>query len=150
MNNQEKSKLDIVSGDSVVIEQSPVIEVEPEKLEIFRGAGLAVLIKHDYYASDSAHGRELLRGFLKALSSKKDIIDRIFVVDSGVKLLADGNTLNNEFINLIKEIPVVTVCADSLEEYGAGDAGLPANCEAVGISEIVRAIMDTQGLITLE
>ena len=64
MNNQEKSKLDIVSGDSVVIEQSPVIEVEPEKLEIFQNSGLTVLIKHDYYSSDSAHGRELLGAFL--------------------------------------------------------------------------------------
>ena len=53
MNNQEKSKLDIVSGDSVVIEQSPVIEVEPEKLEIFQGGSLAVLIKHDYYRNIS-------------------------------------------------------------------------------------------------
>ena len=150
MNNQEKSKLDIVSGDSVVIEQSPVIEVEPEKLEIFQGASIAILIKHDYYSSDSAHGRQLLRGFLTALSSKKAIIDRIFVVDSGVKLLDDGNALYNEFINLINEIPVVTVCAESLEEYGAGDIGLPANCEAAGIGIIAAALIDTQGLITLE
>ena len=150
MNNQEKSKLDIVSGDSVVIEQSPVIEVEPEKLEIFQGGSLAVLIKHDYYSSDSSHGRELLRAFLTALSSKKDIIDRIFVVDSGVKLLADGNSLYNEFKTLIKEIPVVTTCAESIEEYGSDDAGLPANCEVLGISDIAKALIDTQGLITLE
>ena len=150
MNNQEKSKLDIVSGDSVVIEQSPIIEVEPEKLEIFRNSGLAVLIKHDYYSTDSAHGRELLRAFLKALSSKKDIIDRIFIVDSGVKLLADSNSLYNEFITLIKEIPVVTACAESIEEYGSDDAGLPANCEVLGISDIAKALIDTQGLITLE
>ena len=150
MNNQEKSKLDIVSGDSVVIEQSPVIEVEPEKLEIFQGASLAVLIKHDYYSSDSAHGRELLGAFLKALSSKKDIIDRIFVIDSGVKLLTAGNSLYNEFITLIKEIPVVTACAESIEEYGADDAGLPANCEVLGISDIAKTLIDTQGLITLE
>ena len=150
MNNQENSKLDIVSGDSVVIEQSPVIEVEPEKLEIFQGGSLAVLIKHDYYSSDSAHGRELLRAFLTALSSKKDIIDRIFVVDSGVKLLADSNSLYNEFKTLIKEIPVVTACAESIEEYGSDDAGLPANCEVLGISDIAKALIDTQGLITLE
>ena len=61
MNNRERDKLDIVSTDSVILEDSPVIEVEPEQLELSHGGGLSVIIKHDYYANDTAHGRDLFR-----------------------------------------------------------------------------------------
>ena len=150
MNNREKSKLDIVSADSVVIETSPVIEVEPEKIEIAHGNALTVLIKHDYYSSDSAHGRELLGAFISALQTRKADIARVFVADSGVRLLAEDNALYNEFKRLYSDIPVVTVCLESLEEYGLALADLPSNFETLDSVGFASAVIGTAGLVVLE
>ncbi len=150
MNNQEKSKLDIVGTGSVVIEDTPEIEVAPAQLEMFQDRTLTVLIKHDYYSADSSHGRDLLESFLKALEAKKAVIDRIFVVDSGVKLLDRSNDLYNEFFLLYSDVPVLTVCQESLEEYGADTEGLPANAEVLDSRDIASAIIGLQNVIILE
>ena len=148
----------LLSGDAGLYSLLPVLEEHfgPDALRVSPGISslqafcARLCIPWQESRILSAHGRELLGAFLKTLNSKKDIIDRIFVIDSGVKLLTAGNSLYNEFITLIKEIPVVTACVESIEEYGADDAGLPANCEVLGISDIAKALIDTQGLITLE
>jgi len=150
MNNQEKSKLDIVGTGDVVIEAAPVIEVEPEQFEISHGNALTVLIKHDYYSVDSIHGRELLGAFISALQARKADIARIFVIDSGVKLLDSNNSLYNEFKELFSEVPVITACTESLENYGISLSELPSNCETLDSREIAAAILNAQGLITLE
>ena len=150
MNNREKSKLDIVSADSVVIETAPVIEVEPEEIEISHGNAITVLIKHDYYSSDSAHGRELLGAFISALQARKADIARIFIADSGVRLMAENNSLYNEFKELYSEVPVVTVCLESLEAYGMAMTDLPANCETLDEQEFASAVIGARGLLILE
>ena len=150
MNNREKSSLDIVSTEPVVLEATPVIEVEPEQLEILHGSSLSILIKHDYYASDSEHGRELLGAFFTALHARKADIARVFVVDSGVRLLSENHSLYNEFKELYSDIPVVTVCLESLEEYGLALADLPANFETLDSAGFASAVIGATGLIILE
>ena len=150
MNNREKSSLDIVSTEPVVLETTPVIEVEPEQLEILHGSSLSVLIKHDYYSSETVHGRELLGAFLTALQARKADIARVFVADSGVRLLAEDNALYNEFKRLYSDIPVVTVCLESLEEYGLALADLPANFETLDSVGFASAVIAAAGLVVLE
>ena len=150
MNNRERDKLDIVSTDSVILEDSPVIEVEPEQLELSHGGGLSVIIKHDYYANDTAHGRDLFRAFLTALDSRKADIVRILVAGSGVKLFSDNNTLYKEFKELYSDVPVVTVCLESIEEYGIDISALPSNCETLDMGDFAVAVINTQNPVILE
>ena len=150
MNNREKSSLDIVSTDAVVLETTPVIEVEPEAIELSHSGSLTVLIKHDYYSSDSAHGRELLGAFLSALLSRKGDIDRIFLTDSGVRLLSENSGLYNEYKELSSDVPVVTVCLESLEEYGLAMTDLPANFETLDSVGFASAVIAAAGLVVLE
>lgn len=150
MNNREKSSLDIVSTDAVVLETTPVIEVEPEAIELSHSGSLTILIKHDYYSSDSAHGRELLGAFLSALLSRKADIDRIFLTDSGVRLLGEDNGLFNEYKELSSDVPVVTICLESLEEYGLAMTDLPANCETLDAREFAGAVISSPNLLIIE
>ena len=150
MNNREKSKLDIVSADSVVIETSPVIEVEPETLDISSDSSLTVLIKHDYYSEDSAHGRDLIRAFITALSYRKADIARILVTGSGVKLLTGNNTLYKEFKELLSDVAVLTVCHESLDVYGVSISDLPSNCENLDSTAFATAVINLQNPVILE
>ena len=150
MNNREKSSLDIVSTDSVVLETTPVIEVEPEAIEITHGRSFSVLIKHDYYSSESSHGRDLLNAFLCALQSRKADIAGIFVVDSGVRMLSDSNSLHNDLKDLCGDVAVVTVCLDSLEEYGLELSDLPSNFETMDAISFAGAVINIPNLIILE
>ena len=99
MNNWEKSSLELTPA--------------PEMTIIDENGTITVLIKHDYYSSDSDHGRELLRSFLINLceSSFKSII--VYLVDEGTQLLDDSNILYNDFNRLIDRADMIIVDKDS-------------------------------------
>ena len=66
MNNKQKNSLEFTEP---VIEQysdNVVLEVMQQKISDDVAAKY-VLIKHDYYSSDSDHGRDLLRSFFNVL-----------------------------------------------------------------------------------
>ena len=78
---------------------------------------LTILIKHDYYSSDSDHGRELLGAFLDVLVDEFSKVSRIFLIDSGVKLLDPSNPLYNAFKTLLDMEFCIASCRESLDAY---------------------------------
>ena len=84
MNSNPKSSLELVD--------STVIEVLPEELKK-DSSSKTVLIKHDYYSSDTVHGRELLSSFLSSLRKASYGSLIIYLVDSGTLLLDKSNPL---------------------------------------------------------
>lgn len=99
-----KVKSDIYSQ---ILEES-IIDSSP--------SGINILLKHNYYSSDTPHGKELLINFLYVLSSESVNINNIYIIDSAVKLFGDSelNTLFQEFIIKAKYI---YLCSESIDEY---------------------------------
>ena len=58
------------------------ISLEPSFLELEHQDDLTVLIKHDYYSTDSIHGRLLIGKFIKSLCQMK--IGKLFFIDTSV------------------------------------------------------------------
>ena len=81
-------------------------------------SNISLLVKHDYYASDSEHGRELLSAFIRALS-QTGRLDHIFLVDSGVKILDPGHFAYSSLMDAAgSKETCITVCSDSISYYG--------------------------------
>lgn len=116
MNNKQKNSLEFTEP---VIEQNSdnfVLEVMQEKISDDVAAKY-VLIKHDYYSSDSDHGRDLLRSFFNVLvhSDIKNLI--IYLTDSGTRLLDENNPLHNDFYPLIGKSEIVIADDESITNY---------------------------------
>ena len=75
MNNWEKSNLELTPA--------------PEMTMLEEGGTVTVLIKHDYYSSDSDHGRILLGSFLDSLAERGSDLAKVILIDSAVNLLND-------------------------------------------------------------
>ncbi len=121
MNSSPKNSLDVVESTLIGNNDSTVIEVLPEetKKDI---SSKTVLIKHDYYSSDSDHGRELLSDFLSALrkSSYANII--VYLVDSGTMLLDRSNQLYEQMKLLSEKSEMIIAASESMEFYGVIDS----------------------------
>ena len=96
---------------------STVLEILPQK-EDNGSSAKTVLIKHDYYSSDSDHGRDLLRALLRALNKSNINKLVIYLIDSGTLLLDKENTIFNTFQPLIAKSEMVIVAEESLLFYG--------------------------------
>ncbi|MCQ2532166.1 MAG: hypothetical protein MJ093_05610 [Saccharofermentans sp.] len=81
-------------------------------------SGINILLKHDYYSSDSIHGRELLANFLDCVSNAQISINSIIIIDSGVKLFEQFE-IKDLLNSCIQKCSSVYVCAESLDEYTA-------------------------------
>lgn len=103
MNNQVKNNIEF--------EFYPQKELELDK------KGLVVLFKHDYYSSDSVHGRELLSNIIYFLNSERESISKLLFIDSGVFLLNPDYENSTEISMLIEKAQAVYVCSESIEEY---------------------------------
>ena len=116
MNNKQKNSLEFTEP---VIEQysdNVVLEVMQQKISDDVAAKY-VLIKHDFYSSDSDHGRDLLRSFFNVLvnSDIKNLI--IYLTDSGTRLLDENNPLYNDFYPLIAKSEIVIADDESITNY---------------------------------
>ncbi len=112
MNNSQKNNLEFSDRQFETFSDNTVLDELQEKI-VEDNSVKYVLIKHDYYSSDSDHGRELLRSFLINLcdSSFKSII--VYLVDEGTQLLDESNPLYNDFKRLIERADMVIVDKDS-------------------------------------
>ena len=103
MNNWEKSNLDLAP--------SPEITMEEES------GNITVLIKHDYYSSDSDHGRIILASFLDSLSECGNNISKVILIDSAVRLLNDVS-----FAMKIEKLFTLAkntfICEESINYFG--------------------------------
>ena len=116
MNSNPKNSLEY---SEPVVEQysdNVVMEVMQQKIEDDVSSKY-VLIKHDYYSSDSDHGRELLESFLDVLthSDFKNLI--IYLTDKGTRLLDANNPLYDAFSLLIAKSEMVIADDESITFY---------------------------------
>lgn len=108
MNNNPRNDLDF-SDDTL-------LEVMPAKVDEDI-ATKYVLIKHDYYSTDSDHGRELLAGFITNLANSSFDSIVVYLIDKGVKLLDEENPLFDKMLRLIEKSETVIATEESIEVY---------------------------------
>ena len=116
MNNSPRNSLDYSNSQLEQFSDDALLEVLPEKTGEDNSTKY-VLIKHDYYSTDSEHGREILSGFLTSLinSSYNSIV--IYLIDKGVKLLDESAPLYNKMNRLIEKSESVIASEDSIILY---------------------------------
>ena len=116
MNNSPRNSLDYSNSQLEQFSDDALLEVLPEKTDEDNSTKY-VLIKHDYYSTDSEHGREILSGFLTSLinSSYNSIV--IYLIDKGVKLLDESDPLNSKMNRLIEKSESVIASEDSIILY---------------------------------
>lgn len=116
MNNSPRNSLDYTNSQLEQFSDDALLEVLPEKTDEDNSTKY-VLIKHDYYSTDSEHGREILSGFLTSLinSSYNSLV--IYLIDKGVKLLDESDPLNNKMNRLIEKSESVIASEDSIILY---------------------------------
>lgn len=117
MNNSPRNSLDFSSTGLEEFSSDSLLEVMQEKTED-ESASKYVLIKHDFYSSDSDHGREILADFISRLcdSSYKSII--IYLIDKGTLLLDKSNPLFGDMLQLIQKAETVIADQESIDFYG--------------------------------
>lgn len=103
MNNWEKSNLELTPAPEITLTEE--------------SGNLTVLIKHDYYSSDSDHGRILLASLLDSLADDSDGISKVILIDSSVRLLNDI-TFAPKIEKLFSVSKYSYVCEESLTYYG--------------------------------
>jgi hypothetical protein len=108
MNNNPKNDLDF--------SDNTLLEVMPAKIDEDMAAKY-VLIKHDYYSTDSDHGRDILAGFLSNLADSSFNSIVVYLIDKGVKLLDEENPLFDKMLRLIEKSETVIATEESIELY---------------------------------
>jgi len=116
MNSSQRSNLDFSGTRLEELSSDSVLEVMQEKTDE-ESASKYVLIKHDFYSSDSDHGRELLADFISALcdASYKSII--VYLIDKGTRLLDESNPLHDEMLRLTERSEMVISASESIAFY---------------------------------
>ena len=134
MNNWEKSNLELTPA--------------PEMTMLDENGTVTVLIKHDYYSSDTESGRSLLASFLDSLAECGSNISKVILIDSAVRLLED-ESCSAKLAKLFALSKYSYICDDSLAyfdiEYSSHD-----NIIVCCASDISMELIQTGHLITLE
>lgn len=108
-----------------------------------------VLIKHDFYSSDSDHGRDMLKTVFNVLahSEFKNLI--IYLVDKGTQLLDNSNPLSESFQTLISKSEMIIVADESLTKYQVS-CDLDSKITIQSFSSIAEDILSLSGILILE
>ena len=108
-----------------------------------------VLIKHDFYSSDSDHGRDMLKTVFNVLahSEFKNLI--IYLVDKGTQLLDNSNPLSESFQTLISKSEMIIVDDESLTKYQVS-CDLDSKITIQSFSSIAEDILSLSGILILE
>lgn len=116
MNSNPRNSLDYQGAQLEQLSDVSLLEVMQEKTDEETSTKY-VLIKHDFYSSDSDHGRELLAGFLASIreSSFSSVI--VYLIDKGVKLLDESNPLHDSMLRLIEKSEMIIAATESISYY---------------------------------
>ena len=120
MNRKERNSLEYTKAQLEEFSDNTILEVLPQKTDE-GSSSKYVLIKHDYYSSDSEHGRDLLASFLASITESSYHSIVVYLVDKGVLLLDRSNTLYEQMQLLIKRADTVIVDEDSAFIYNVND-----------------------------
>lgn len=148
MYSNQKSNLEISEDVIEEISDNAVLEVMQQK-EDDDSSSKYILIKHDYYSSDSDHGRELLKSFFKAINNSRFNNLIIYLVDKGTLLLDKSNTLYDSFCDLISRSEMIIADNESLDFYGVEpdpDSGIVKQ----SADSIAEEILLIPGILILE
>ena len=103
MNSNPRNSLDYQGAQLEQLSDVSLLEVMQEKTDEETSTKY-VLIKHDFYSSDSDHGRELLSGFLDGLSESSFSSVVVYLIDKGTKLLDKEEYIQSTLWKLDKYI----------------------------------------------
>ena len=148
MYNSQKNNLEF--SEDVIQEYSDntVLEVLQQK-EDDDNSSKYILIKHDYYSSNSDHGRELLRSFFEAINNSRFNNLIIYLVDKGTLLLDKNNPLYDAFCDLNTRSEMIIADKESLDFYGVEpdpDSGIVKQ----SADSIAEDILLIPGILILE
>lgn len=148
MNNSPRSSLDFSNSQLEQFSDDALLEVLPEKTNEGNSTKY-VLIKHDYYSTDSDHGREILSNFLTGLinSSYNSIV--IYLIDKGVKLLDRTDPLNGKMNRLIEKSESVIAAEDSICQYNV-DLSNESKVVQESLSSITADLIFLDNILILE
>ena len=134
MNNWEKSNLELTPA--------------PEMTMAEESGNITLLIKHDYYSSDSDHGRILLGKFMDSLAECGNNLSKVILIDSAVRLLNDVS-----FAQKIEKLFTLAkysyVCEESLTYFGIEYVS-HGNIIVCPASDISMEIIEAGRLIIIE
>ena len=108
-----------------------------------------VLIKHDYYSTDSDHGRDILSGFLTSLTDSSYSSIVIYLIDKGVKLLDEENPLYDKMLRLLEKSETVIAAEESFDEYNVSYP-VTQKISIESIMSVTEDITYLDNLLTLE
>ena len=148
MYSNQKSNLEISEDVIEEISDNAVLEVMQQK-EDDDSSSKYILIKHDYYSSDSDHGRELLKAFFKAINNSRFNNLIIYLVDKGTLLLDKSNHLYESFCDLNARAEMIIADKESLDFYGVEpdpDSGIVRQ----SADSIAEEILLLPGILILE
>ena len=148
MNNNQRSDLDFSTAELDQFSNSTLLDVMPEKID----EGVAtkfVLIKHDYYSTDSDHGRDILSGFLTSLTDSSYSSIVIYLIDKGVKLLDEENPLYDKMLHLLEKSETAIAAEESFDEYNVSYP-VTQKISIESIMSVTEDITYLDNLLTLE
>jgi len=134
MNNWEKSNLELTPA--------------PEMTMAEDSGNITLLIKHDYYSSDSDHGRLLLGKFLDSLSECGNNLSKVILIDSAVRLLNDVS-FAQKIETMFTLAKYSYVCEESLTYFGIEYVS-HGNIIVCPASDISMEIIEAGRLIIIE
>ena len=117
MNNNQRNSLDYSNTQLDQISDNTMIDVLQEKTDVDSSTKY-VLIKHDYYSTDSDFGRHLLKTFLSRLGYSYYNSIVVYLIDKGTKLLDKTNPLYDNFLSLSRKTEIIIADQDSIDVYG--------------------------------
>lgn len=148
MYNKPKNSLEY--SDPVIEQYSDnvVLEVMQQKTDEDTSSKY-VLIKHDFYSSDSEHGRDMLKTIFNVLANSeyKNLI--IYLVDKGTLLLDNSNPLSGSFQTLISKSEMIIVDDESLTKYQVS-CDLDSKITIQSFSSIAEDILFLSDILILE
>ena len=148
MNNNQRSDLDFSTAELDQFSNSTLLDVMPEKID----EGVAtkfVLIKHDYYSTDSDHGWDILSGFLTSLTDSSYSSIVIYLIDKGVKLLDEENPLYDKMLRLLEKSETAIAAEESFDEYSVSYP-VTQKISIESIMSVTEDITYLDNLLTLE
>lgn len=148
MNSKERNSLDFTKAQLEEFSDNTILEVLPQKTDE-GSSSKYVLIKHDYYSSDSEHGRNLLASFLASITESSYHSVVVYLVDKGVLLLDKSNPLYEQMQLLIKKAEMVIVDEDSAFFYEINDCA-DTKISVQSFKSISEDILYSSDLLILE
>lgn len=148
MNNNPKDSLNCSEAVTQQYEDSFILDVLPQ-ITTESASTKYILIKHDYYSTDSAHGREMLMSFFKGIQNSNYSNLVIYLIDKGTCLLDKDNILFDSFNSLLSCSEMIIAARESIETYSV-------NCDSDpkliirSMDSLVEELILLSGILVLE